>query len=395
MPLSTENLIELVKAACKAVAKVKSDQEISSSEDNLEDAEEASKIRKEIDELEKTKKDSQKSPDQELKEESAGQNTSSDTNFQENFIKEFLASLDDAGISYGMSSRGGAVTISFRTYGDHNKGLGDIKKRFGEGASDIFSQLFDAAEEGLIKFGARNANKDKEDNLEESNSSASSLESAISEAKSSGVLDSLINATTDREWYDDKKVMEAAINGVNNKDNIEGCGAIPIGGQLDPEVLSRLLKDRIESAKVAANEGKICLMPFQINDNHWVGGVMAKDGKGNMVFIHNDPFGNEIHESLKTEMKNQGVNVIDLQKSQQTDNYNCGAHTADNLSNIANKIEEAQIKGLDMIKSKESLSRGLSENNGDKLRQDQKTESIATKSPKTESPKTESKGSVR
>lgn len=111
---------------------------------------------------------------------------------------------------------------------------------------------------------------------------------------------------------------------------------------------------------------------------------MAKDGKDNMVFIHNDPLGNEIHESLKTEMKNQGVNVIDLQKSQQTDNYNCGAHTADNLSNIANKIGEAQIAGLDMIESKESLSEGLSKKNGDELRQVQKTESAKTKSPKTE-----------
>ena len=399
MPLSTENLIELVKGACRAVAKVKSNQEISSLENKLRDldgGEESDNLKTKIAEiksnLETTEKDSQQSPDQESKEESVGQSTSPDSNFQENFIKELRASLDEAGIPYSMSSRGGAVTISFRTYGDHNKGLGDIKKRFGEGASDIFSQLFDAAEEGLIKFGARNANKDKEDNLEESNSSASPLESAISEAKSSGVLDSLINATADREWYDDKKVMEAAINGVNNKDKIEECGAIPIGGQLDPEELSRLLEDRIKSAIDSANNGKTCLMPFQINDNHWVGGVMAKDGKGNMVFIHNDPLGNEIHESLKTEMKNQGVNVIDLQKSQQTDNYNCGAHTADNLSNIANKIEEAQSKGLDMIESKESLSRGLSENNGDKLRQDQKTESIETKSPKTESLKIESKG---
>ncbi len=387
MPLSTNNPIELVKAACKAVAKVKSDQEISSLEDKLEDAEEAHKREKEIAELEKTEKDWQQSPSQEPGKESAGQSTSPDSNFQENFIKEFRASLDKAGIPYSMSSRGGVVTISFTTYGDHNKGLGDIKERFGKEASDIFSKLFDAAKEGLIKFGAHNADKDKEDSLKESNSP---LQRAISEVKSNGVLDSLINATGDKEWYGDEKVMEAAINGVKNKDKIEECGAIPIGGQLDPEELSRLLKDRIESAKVAANEGKICLMPFQINDNHWVGGVMAKDGKDNMVFIHNDPLGNEIHESLKTEMKNQGVSVIDLKKSQQTDNYNCGAHTADNLSNIANKIEEAQSKGLDMIESKESLSRGLSENNGDKLRQDQKTES-----PKTESPKTESKGSVR
>ncbi len=391
MPLSTENLIELVKGACRAVAKVKSNQEISSLENKLRDldgGEESDNLKTKIAEiksnLETTEKDSQQSPDQESKEESVGQSTSPDSNFQENFIKELRASLDEAGIPYSMSSRGGAVTISFRTYGDHNKGLGDIKKRFGEGASDIFSQLFDAAEEGLIKFGARNANKDKEDNLEESNSSASPLESAISEAKSSGVLDSLINATADREWYDDKKVMEAAINGVNNKDNIEGCGAIPIGGQLDPEVLSCLLEDRIKSAIDSANNGKTCLMLFQIDDNHWVGGVMAKDGKDNMVFIHNDPLGNEIHESLKTEMKNQGVNVIDLQKSQQTDNYNCGAHTADNLSNIANKIGEAQIAGLDMIESKESLSEGLSKKNGDELRQVQKTESAKTKSPKTE-----------
>lgn len=401
MPLSTENLIELVKAACRAVAKVKSNQEISSLENKLRDldgGEESDNLKTKIAEiksnLETTEKDLQKSPDQqspdqESKEESVGQSTSPDSNFQENFIKELRASLDEAGIPYSMSSRGGAVTISFRTYGDHNKGLGDIKERFGKEASDIFSQLFDAAEEGLIKFGARNANKDKEDNLEESNSSASSLESAISEAKSSGVLDSLINATADREWYDDKKVMEAAINGVNNKDNIEGCGAIPIGGQLDPEVLSCLLEDRIKSAIDSVNEGKTCLMPFQIGDNHWVGGVMAKDGKDNMVFIYNDPLGNEIHEGLKKEMEKQGVNVIDLQKSQQTDNYNCGAHTADNLSNIANKIES---EGLDMVKSKERLSEGLSKKNGDELRQDQKTESPKIKSAKTESLKIGSKG---
>jgi hypothetical protein len=88
-------------------------------------------------------------------------------------------------------------------------------------------------------------------------------------------------------------------------------------------------------------------------------------------------------------MKNQGVNVIDLQKSQQTDNYNCGAHTADNLSNIANRIGEAQSKGLDMTELKESLSEGLSKNNGDELRQVQKTESNKAKSHAIERAKTE------
>jgi hypothetical protein len=408
MSLSTKEIINLVEAACKAVAKVKSNQEISSLEGKLivlEDGEEADNLKNEIadkkSKLETTEKDLQQSPnqqstDQESTEESAGQSTSPDSNFQENFIKEFRASLDKAGIPYSMSSRGGVVTISFTTYGDHNKGLGDIKKRFGKEASDIFGKLFDAAKEGLIKFGAHNANKDKEDNLEKSNSSAS-LEMKKAILESAGILNSLKSATADKEWYGDEKVMEAAINGVNNKDKIEGCGAIPIGGQLDPEELSHLLKDRIESARVAANEGKTCLMPFQIDDNHWVGGVMAKDGQGNMLFIHNDPLGNEIHESLKTEMENQRVNVIDLQKSQQTDNYNCGAHTADNLSNIANRIGEAQSKGLDMRESKESLSEGLSKKNGDELRQDQKTKSIETestktKSAKTESTKTESKG---
>jgi|GEM_PF-2882408 len=410
MSLSTKEIIKLVEAACKVVAKVKSNQEISSLESlkrklgGLEVGEEANNLKKEIDEIESkletktTEGDSQQPPDQESTGESDGKSNSSDSNFQENFVEKFRASLDEAGIPYSMSSRGGVVTISFRTYGDHNKGLGDIKKRFGEEASDIFGQLFDAAKEGLIKFGAHNADKDREDSLEKSNNP---LHMAISEVKSNGVLDSLINATGDKEWYGDEKVMEAAINGVNNKDKIEGCGAIPIGGQLDPEELSRLLKDRIESAKVAANDDKTCLMPFQIDDNHWVGGVMAKDGQGNMLFIHNDPLGNEIHQGLKREMENQGVNVIDLQKSQQTDNYNCGAHTADNLSNIANKIEEAQSKGLDMRESKESLSEGLSKKNGDELRQVQKTESNKAKSPTTESAKTEAnsnskkQGSVR
>lgn len=183
------------------------------------------------------------------------------------------------------------------------------------------------------------------------------------------------NSHADREWYDDARVMESAhlSSDPKNRDNLELCGAIPIGGQLG-NIGSEILESRIDYAISAAKSGKTPLMSFQVDENHWVGGAMAKDQE-KMVFIHNDPFGNEMNKDLRKTLEDKGIEVVDMQLKQQNDGYNCGAYVADNLAKFADQIEESRgqnkDQNFDLDKMREDLSQSMSRDNGDELRQNQ------------------------
>ena len=176
-----------------------------------------------------------------------------------------------------------------------------------------------------------------------------------------------IPATTDKRWYEDDDIQKGLKASQSNGSNVNVFGAVPAQS-------CDLLKQNIKTAKSQAEEGETALMPFNVGNDHWVGGAMTKIGD-KVCFVHNDPMGNKINQSLEKELIVQKVVIIDLQQKQQhgSDTYNCGPFTVDNLTKFSEAAKSANNLGLskDEFKSRLKIDLESGAERGQKLRDSQ------------------------
>jgi len=193
----------------------------------------------------------------------------------------------------------------------------------------------------------------------------------------------------DRKWYGDEDIQAGLNNSLSNTDNTE------IGGSVQVEHAD-LLKDSVEKANTQATEGKTILMSFNVDNNHWVGGLMTKIGN-DVCFIHNDPMGKAINLALKKELKDQKIEIVDLQQTQQVegDTYNCGPFIVDNLEKFNKAAQDANEKGLNLEEFKASIRLEQGLDAGQRLRGEQSSRVDRANEPQDKSselPSQESKG---
>lgn len=297
-------------------------------------------------------------------------------------LEKLIEDLEERGISYSICRKGGMVGVSFASDKngnpiDREKVLQEIGEKFGSEIAKAWKESFSNEKpiEKLADIWDRNFGEKKNFSLDSSKNAPSTKdfdhlnENPAETAKSFAKIISSENSGSSigREWYDDSRLMRSAAASIDEEKqkDVELCGAIPIGDHLPKEISQEILSSRIESAQKSAESGKTCLMAFQVNDNHWVGGALAKDGEGKMTFLHNDPFGNEIDGGLKEALEKKGIGVIDLQIKQQKDGHNCGPYTADNLAKFAETFAESKQSG------NEVRAPILNAENGEKLREQQ------------------------
>ncbi len=85
------------------------------------------------------------------------------------------------------------------------------------------------------------------------------------------------------------------------------------------------------------------VLPFNLNNNHWVGLVLRRDVNGVIRAIYNDPMGNELTNENRNLLEyylrmyngHNPIEIIDLNLAQQTNGYDCGPITVNNLVRLA------------------------------------------------------------
>ena len=275
----------------------------------------------------------------------------------DNPLADYVNKLKEAGIPYEVvRGKGGTIGIKTTTrLGDSNSMSNVFKNMMEKVAGELWGS---PKESSVDKTGVSALGEEVKLQAEDV---ISSMGGRVSD------FDGVKNGGTD-SWYGDEQLRNATkMNlGKDNDNKVELLAATPINQNQEAIDLMHL---QVSSAKETAARGRTALIPVQIGDNHWVGGAMTQEDD-KFKFIHNDPLGNEIDPNLRDVLESQGVNVIDLQHKQQTDKYNCGPYTADNLSKFAEAIENKGELGLSDEKFKKRLKAEL-RSDGDQIRQEQ------------------------
>jgi len=279
-------------------------------------------------------------------------------------LADYLKHLDESGIDYEIVHQSESMIAikTFRPGGDPNS-MSNMLKNMME---KLGSKLPRSSEESLVD---KNSDNTFDDDVK------SQVRDVIP-SMGGGVSDfddvKTKEETIDSSWYQDQQVLDETSKSLSEHSKAELFAATPINQNQETINLMHL---QVSSAKETAARGRTVLMPVQIGDNHWVGGAMTQEDD-EFKFIHNDPLGNEIDPNLKNVLESQGVNVIDLQHKQQTDKYNCGPYTADNLSKFAEAIENKGELGLSDEEFKKGLKAEL-RSDGDQIRQEQQGRSYS------------------
>jgi hypothetical protein len=181
----------------------------------------------------------------------------------------------------------------------------------------------------------------------------------------------IVKNNLDTEWYSDKKIDNVLSHALSGKKDVVALKAIPLEGS---DYFADALK---EAARLATEKGKTVLMPINIHEDHWVGGMMKMEGK-KLKFFHNDSLGNAMDPTMKGKIERAGIEIIDLKAQQQNDNYNCGPLTIHNLLEMskAESLEEDELKrkllesakGLDLQQLRKDHS-GLSAYQSDETKE--------------------------
>lgn len=181
----------------------------------------------------------------------------------------------------------------------------------------------------------------------------------------------IVKNDLDTEWYSDKKIDNVLSYELSGKKDVVALRAIPLEG-------SDYFADALEeAARLATKEGKTVLMPINIHEDHWVGGMMKMEDE-KLKFFHNDSLGNAMDPTMKGKIERAGIEIIDLKAQQQNDNYNCGPLTIHNLLEMskAESLEEDELKrkllesakGLDLQQLRKDHS-GLSAYQSDETKE--------------------------
>jgi hypothetical protein len=115
-----------------------------------------------------------------------------------------------------------------------------------------------------------------------------------------------------------------------------------------------MLQDSIRRAIEVAFEGRIAVLPINIDNNHWVGAIIRLH-EGRIQLIYNDPLGlalgfrpnaelliNQLR-MIDTRMIDTDAEIIDLGIRQQDNPYDCGPLVVNNLVLLAQQRTEANI----------------------------------------------------
>lgn len=168
-----------------------------------------------------------------------------------------------------------------------------------------------------------------------------------------------------QEWYKSSDIFRILDRKVSEIEDVAFSNMILVGkyDNFDPK---KVFTDQFEEAKEAAKKGKSTIMPINLRNKHWVGGMMRKTSSGKIQFVYNDSLGASIDDELLDWISDfdSSIEVVNLGVMQQvdTDRHNCGPYMVDNLLKLANNND----------KSIEDLKNALSpaQTNPEKLREE-------------------------
>ncbi len=274
----------------------------------------------------------------------------------DNPLADYVNKLKEAGIPYEVfHGKGGTIRIKTTTRLDDSNSMSNVFKNMME---KVAGELWGSPKDSSVDKTAGSAlGEEVKSQVEDV---ISNMGGRVSD------FDGVKGGTIDNSWYGDEQLLDSTSKSLSEHSKAELFAATPINQNQEAIDLMHL---QVSSAKETAARGRTALIPVQIGDNHWVGGAMTQEDD-KFKFIHNDPLGNEIDPNLRDVLESQGVNVIDLQHKQQTDKYNCGPYTADNLSKFAEAIENKGELGLSDEEFKKGLKAEL-RSDGDQIRQEQ------------------------
>ena len=260
-----------------------------------------------------------------------------------NDFEKMKQDLDDKGVDYNMVERDGKVGIMTK-----EGGAKEAWKVFGDHLQEnMLPDLMETA--GMMGVSSYYTDKIS-DSL-----GSSKKDLGLSKEDMGEVSQAIVTIGNNQnmqpgqdQWYKDDD-MQKALKSENEGNDSQIFGCVP-AKQGD------LVENSIKTAKAMAENGETALMPFNLDDNHWVGGAMTKIND-EVCFIHNDPLGNSIDYSLNNELTAQGISVIDLKQRQQDDTNSCGPFTVDNLGKFAQAAED--LKDPDLNLSKEDIESNL------------------------------------
>jgi len=165
------------------------------------------------------------------------------------------------------------------------------------------------------------------------------IRNAISNADAKLACQTLV-AWMQKNWYtqkDDKQITEPdhlytddQINDLLKNKLLEG--AIPISA-------AAFLAEPLEALNLYLgdlSENQVIVIPVNVNGNHWTGLVISLIG-GVFQGIYVDPFGNSMPPRLERALSNI-LNINTLYVVQQTNGFDCGPLTVENLAILAQAI---------------------------------------------------------
>ncbi len=115
---------------------------------------------------------------------------------------------------------------------------------------------------------------------------------------------------------------------------ISPMAPVPIGVN---DALRHNIQEALNNLATAA------VIPLNLNNNHWVGLVLRREPNGTIQAIYNDPMGNSLtpenrnilENYLREFNNNHHITITDLHLVQQTNGYDCGPITVNNLVRLA------------------------------------------------------------
>lgn len=155
------------------------------------------------------------------------------------------------------------------------------------------------------------------------------------------MLMNLNRQTTGDLWYTGDQINQLLHHYLDNNDEVTIIAPTTLAN-------TDVLRNNI---RVAIDYNDTAVFPLNLNDNHWVG-LVLRYNSGVLQAIYNDPFGTALsfrHRQILEALINQYLaeynqnydskiefnGIIDLRYRQQTNGYDCGAITVDNLVQLA------------------------------------------------------------
>ncbi len=172
------------------------------------------------------------------------------------------------------------------------------------------------------------------------------------------------NPVESQRWYRSEDIFCILDKEVQSRPSVNFSNMILVGEyeHFDPKIA---FQGQFEEAVKAAKNGKVTIMPINLGNKHWLGGMMRKNDAGELEFVYNDSLGDphseeliNLHVQLAQWIRgfDPNIKLVNLGVEQQHDGYNCGPYTIHNLLTLADNkdlsAEELKVKLGELVNPK-------------------------------------------